>query len=258
MKILKKYHMTILMVLAFCAGLNLNGIKMLDRHHRDGDRKEWIPIHYTACPCKWGDATSVAGFLLRKRNAGAHYVVDDSLIIQTALEEWSVPAVGGRNWKGFVAKNDLDKKVTNANSVNYEMCLGWERDNERIIDVTAAAAAYQMVNKGLDIGSVVRHHDVRGKYCPFFGSVLLTEEQWLKYYRDPIGSGFWNQTYEDRQFYRFKLLVQYYHKQQLIRKDQKKGKITPELADKLIKSLVRPFAVFYEGTTPPVIATPVR
>lgn len=258
MNILLKYHMTILCILAFCAGLNLNGIKMLDRHHRDGERKEYIGIHFTACPCKYGDATSVAGFLMRKRNAGAHYVVDDSLIIQTALEDWAVPAVGGRNWKGFEPKNRLDERVTNANSINYEMCLGWERDNERIVDVTAAAAAYQMVNKGLDIGSVVRHHDVRGKYCPFFGSVLLTEEQWLVYYKNPVGSGFWNQAYEDRMFYRFKLLVQYYHKQQVIRKDMKKERISPEMADRLIRGLKRPFDKFYEEKAPPVITPPSR
>ena len=250
--------MTILMVLAFCAGINLNGIKMLDRHHRDGDRKEWICIHYTAAPCKYGDAKSVAGFLLRKRNAGAHYVVDDSLIIQTALEDWAVPAVGGRNWRGFEPKNDLNKKVTNANSINYEMCLGFQRDNERIIEVTAAAAAYQMVNKGLDIGAIVRHHDVRGKFCPFFGSVLLSEKQWLVFYKNPVGSGFWNQEYENRQFYRFKLLVQYYHNQQLIRKDMKKERISPEMADKLIRGLKRPYDRFYEDKTPPGIVTPSR
>ena len=102
------------------------------------------------------------------------------------------------------------------------MCLGWNRDNTKIVEQTAAEMGFALVTYGLEIGSVVRHHDAKGKFCPFFGQLYLTEEEWDEFYKNPSGSGYWDQTTEDVLFWKFKLRVQWYQYGNLLRL----GKIT--------------------------------
>lgn len=166
---------------------------------------EYIVIHYTANLNPGADAKANARYLQKVERAGTHYCVDDCDIVQCTDEQNVAYAVADRRWFGFIPKPWLDRKIKNNNSLSYEMCLGGGRNDSLIIERTAAMVGWQLIDKGFfknnvpDLGRVVRHHDVTGKHCPRF------------YYNDSK----WDQTKEDRAFYKFKLLVNKYAIEQL-------------------------------------------
>jgi len=226
---LKKYRLQYILgiiFLLFIAGVSFKQI--LDRTKITRKSKiEYIVIHYTANPNSGATAEMNAIYLKNKERAGTHYCIDDEEIIQCTDEQNVAYAVGDKKWLGFIPKPWLKNKVTNNNSISYEMCLGGGRNDSVIVDITAQAVAWQILNKGFyhstvkslsvwsagqnksviytkkvivpDLGRIVRHHDVSGKHCPRF------------YYMDTA----WDQTKEDRAFYKFKLKVDKYVQQKL-------------------------------------------
>lgn len=210
----EKPYLILLVILAtLLCGMSFR--KILDKDTRIRKKKiEYLVVHYTANAHEGADAEANAKYLQHKEAAGAHYVIDDVEIIQTVPENQVAYAVGGRKWLGFIPKPWLDNKIKNENSLSFEMCLGGGRNDSLIVDKTAQAIAWQMLNKGFfrydtvtvagnkqymkvpDLGRIVRHHDVTGKPCPRF------------YYMDDQ----WNQQKEDRAFWKFKNIVSKYFK----------------------------------------------
>lgn len=205
-----------LILFIFIGGVSFKQI--IDRHSRPRKSKiEYIVVHYTANTSVGATAEMNARYLQRKESAGAHYIIDDNSDINQGViigvpEDRVAYAVGDRKWLGFIPKLWHKGKIFNENSLSFEMCLGGGRNDSLIIERTAMFVAYQLLNKGLyssqfktvngkeyvrkipDLGRVVRHHDVSGKYCPKF------------YYKDPN----WNQEKENRAFYIFKMKVEKY------------------------------------------------
>lgn len=198
----------IFVILSLMMGMSFR--KILDTDTRMRKKKiEYLVVHYTANARAGADAEANARYLQKKKEAGAHYIIDDVEVIQSVPENQVAYSVGGRKWLGFIPKPWLDGKIKNENSLSFEMCLGGGRNDSLIIDKTAQAIAWQMLNKGFfrydsveiagqvkygkipDLGRVVRHHDATGKPCPRF------------YYEDSE----WDQKKEDRAFWRFKQLV---------------------------------------------------
>ena len=205
-----------LVLFIFIGGVSFKQI--LDRHTRDRKHKvEYIVVHYTANPNPGADAIMNARYLQRKREAGAHYIIDDKPdinegVIVAVPEDRVAFAVGDKKWFGFVPNPWHKGKIFNENSISFEMCLGGGRNDSLIIERTAMYVAWQLINKSLyssqykivdgktyvrkipDLGRVVRHHDVSGKHCPRF------------YYKDSA----WDKAKEDRAFYIFKMKVEKY------------------------------------------------
>lgn len=208
MKWLKKYRIAVLYsVILIPFAMSVSFYKIMDKTvKKRRDRIEFLVVHYTANNNPGADARMNATYLRNKEGAGTHYCIDDEEIVQCTDEKNVAYAVGDRKWWGFIAKPWLDRKIKNNNSLSFEMCLGGGRNDSLIIEMTAQQLGWQLVNKGLDISRVVRHHDVSGKHCPRF------------YYSDKE----WNQAKEDRAFYLFKLKVQKYQKMHLDEKKRKK------------------------------------
>jgi hypothetical protein len=237
------------LILPLLLGTCLQYSKITDSHSkRRGCEVSHLCVHYTANLWVSGTARENATYLKNKKSAGANVVVDDREIIITAPETQYVPSVGDRPWQGFKRKTWL-QNVSNRSTYSIEMCFGWNRNNEAIVDSTAAIMGWHLVNKGLGLGAVIRHHDASGKYCPFFGSINLTPEEWKRYVKNPSGSGLWNQAYEDRHWFRFKKLVAYYAEFHNLRKQYKLGRISKEFALKAMKQLKKPEFIF-EGRKP--------
>ena len=129
---------------------------------------EFLIVHYTANLHPGADASANAYYLRRKHNAGCHYCIDDKEIVQCTDEENVAYAVGDRKWRGFIPTPWYAGKIRNNNSINFEMCLGGNRNDSLIMDSTAQLIGHRMVMYGLDLSRVVRHHDVSGKHCPKF------------------------------------------------------------------------------------------
>ncbi len=217
------YLLVGLVAFSASSGLFYASNARLTKYKAKGTRKEFCVAHSTNNPWAWGTAKNNAEFLTRNRHAGGHKVVDDQEMWQTADYSWSVSAVGGKPWRGFKPKPWLKNRVKNNNSISWEMCLGWDRDNTAIVERTCADIGYVLVTQGLEIGAVVRHHDAVGKYCPFFGQLYMTDREWLEFYKNPSRSGYWSQGDEDGMFYKFKLRCEYwrlYHLYRLGKIDQ--------------------------------------
>ena len=211
---------------------------------------EYVVFHYTAAPNPNATSLDVAKFLYEKCGAGAHYVMGDE-IIQTAPEDMRVNAVGGRVWANWVPKSWLKNKVTNDNSLSIEVCLkrGNFDYNNNLLRRVAWQFAWQLVNKGLDPSRVVRHSNVKGKYCPFFGCVYLSETEWDAYADKPDRSGYYNEKYEDSMWFRWhRYMTSVYYQKRFER-----GQIDKKQLDLLLKELGTVKDVWYgEGGIPPV------
>ena len=200
-KILLKYKWIFLVLLLVPLYLGVSFKQILDKTVKKRNRPiEYLVVHYTANLNPGASAKANAFYLQKKRQAGTHYCIDDKETIQCTEEHNVAYAVGDRKWFGFIPKPWLDNKIKNHNSLSYEMCLGGGRNDSLIIDETAKAIGWQLVNKGFynskgepDLGRVVRHHDVTGKHCPRF-----------------VYQGEWDQRKEDAMFIRFKMLVRSY------------------------------------------------
>lgn len=185
-----KIVMMSILLIPFVLGVSFH--KILDRTVKPRkSRIEFLVVHYTANLNPGASARMNAIYLKNKRQAGTHYCIDDKEIIQCTDECNVAYAVGDRKWFGFIPKPWLHNKITNNNSLSFELCLGGGRNDSLIVETAAQQLGWQLVNKGLDISRVVRHHDVTGKHCPRF------------YYRDSK----WDQAREDRAFYIFKQKV---------------------------------------------------
>jgi len=163
---------------------------------------EYLVVHYTANLSDGADAYANARYLQRTRRAGTHYCIDDIEVIECTEEQNVAYAVGDRRWRGWTPKPWLDGRVFNNNSMSFEMCLGGDRNDSIIEDKTAQLVGWHLVNKGLDMSRVIRHHDVTGKHCPKFGYDMSD----------------WNQAYEDSCFVAFKSKVSMYYQYQQERK----------------------------------------
>lgn len=206
MKTLKKYKGIFIFLLITPFILGVSFVKILDKTVKKRNRPiEYIVVHYTANLNAGATAKMNAIYLRNKERAGTHYCIDDVEIIQCTEENNVAYAVGDNKWLGFVPKFWLKDKIKNNNSLSYEMCFGGGRNDSLIMDLTAKAVGWQLVNKGLDISRVVRHHDVSGKQCPKFNYV----------------SAEWDQKKEDIAFSKFKNLVAHYQYLNLQKKIKK-------------------------------------
>lgn len=205
---LRKYRAAVMFsIIVLPFAMSVSFYKIMDKTvKKRSSRIEFLVVHYTANNSPGATARRNAMYLRNKKGAGTHYCIDDGEIVQCTEEGNVAYAVGDKKWWGFVAKPWLDRKIKNNNSLSFEMCLGGGRNDSLIIETTAQQLGWQLVNKGLDISRVVRHHDVSGKHCPKF------------YYSDNT----WNQAKEDRAFYLFKLKVQKYQNIHLYEKKRRK------------------------------------
>lgn len=200
----------LIVLMIFAGGVSFR--KIMDKHTRLRKKNvEFIVIHYTANLRKGADAAANAKYLQKSERAGCHYAIDDVEVIQCVPEDHVAYAVGDKKWLGFIPKPWYDNKIKNENSISFEMCLGGGRNDSLIIDKTAQYVAWQLLNKSLysskvvqkdgqeyiakipDLSRVVRHHDVSGKHCPKFNY-----------------NGEWDQAAENREFAKFKRLVENY------------------------------------------------
>lgn len=202
-----RLKIAIILLLPFIFTISFRQI--LDKTVKKRNRPiEYIAVHWTANTNVGANASANAYYLRKKRAAGTHFCIDDQEVVLCTEEENVAYAVGDRYWRGFKPKPWLvnpngSRKILNNNSMSYEMCLGGDRNDSLIIDRTAQLIGWQLVNKGLDISRVIRHHDVTGKPCPRFTYATTLE---------------WDQVKEDSCFNEFKRIVDKYYQINLFRK----------------------------------------
>lgn len=123
----------------------------------------YVVMHYTGNSKDTAKANANY-FSSARRNASAHFFVDDAEIYQSVELRDTAWHCGAKSYKHGSCRN--------ANSVGIEMCC--TSGNYRISDRTKENAAYlcAFLCKMLGIGAggvdtyVLRHYDVTGKNCP--------------------------------------------------------------------------------------------
>lgn len=121
-------------------------------------------------------------------SASAHYFVDDDSVTQSVPDNRAAYSVGGSRYSNYKVTGGakLYKKVTNANSLNIELCdtkrNGIIMPTNATLENAAAFVRMKMQEYGIPAERVVRHFDVTGKACPSWGcSGASGDAVWKKF-----------------------------------------------------------------------------
>lgn len=129
-------------------------------------------------------------FQSAKRNASAHYFIDDDYVICSVKDTYSAWAVGGglKDQKSSYAKNGAKyyKKYTNSNTLSIELCDtvkdGVKGITKKTRENAVAFTAKKLKELGLDAGDLIRHFDINGKLCPIY--FVTDEADWNKFKKE--------------------------------------------------------------------------
>lgn len=128
---------------------------------RDGNRVEWIVLHYTANTYQPDLAKNeCAAFADHYVGASAHFFVDES-------EVWQSVAIEDTAW--HCGDNPPSKNgATNRNSIGIEMCVKYKNGVYSIADKTVDNTLRLVLEllKTYPNAKLCRHYDVTGKRCP--------------------------------------------------------------------------------------------
>lgn len=128
---------------------------------RDGQKVEWIVLHYTANTYQPDLAKNeCAAFANRYVGASAHFFVDEK-------EVWQSVAVEDTAW--HCGDNPPPKNgCTNRNSIGIEMCVRYKNGvysiPEKTVDNTVSLVLELL--EAFPNAKLCRHYDVTGKICP--------------------------------------------------------------------------------------------
>ncbi len=151
-------------------------IKMLTNKkcYPNKNNAKFIVIHETDNESKGANAKRHAQALnAGNLEASVHYYVDDKVIYQTLDHKNGAWAVGKSYGTALIAG------VTNYNSINIEICVNkdgnYTKARQNAIDLT------KKLMKDLNISSdkVIRHYDVKKKYCP--RNILDNPSLWIDF-----------------------------------------------------------------------------
>lgn len=125
---------------------------------RDGEKIKYIVIHDTDNKSKGADANAHFEFFNSgDRQSSAHYFVDDTQILRIIKDEnksWGIGDGAGKYG------------ITNANSINVEMCVNVDGDFEKMYFNTLKLTKFLIEKHEIDFENVVRHYDASKKICP--------------------------------------------------------------------------------------------
>ena len=128
---------------------------------RDGNKVEWIVLHYTANTWQPDLAKNeAAAFASKYVGSSAHFFVDEK-------EVWQSVAIEDTAW--HCGDNPPSKNgATNRNSIGIEMCVVYKNGVYSIADKTVdnAAALVLELLEAFPEAKICRHYDVTGKRCP--------------------------------------------------------------------------------------------
>ncbi len=127
---------------------------------RDGQKVEWIVLHYTANTYQPDLAKNeCAAFANRYVGASAHFFVDEK-------EVWQSVAIEDTAWHCGDAESR--NGCTNRNSIGIEMCVRYKNGVYSIAEKTVNNTVSLVLEllEAFPNAKLCRHYDVTGKICP--------------------------------------------------------------------------------------------
>lgn len=125
---------------------------------RGGSVPKFIVVHDTGNVNKTATAYNHYRYFAGKRNASAHYFVDDKGIVQIIEDYYAAWHCG--DGKGRYG-------ITNSNSIGVEMCVNAGGDFDKTLKNTAELVKFLMDVHNIPASRVVRHYDASKKMCPY-------------------------------------------------------------------------------------------
>lgn len=140
---------------------------------RDYSTIKYLVVHYTAND---GDTDENNGkyFANNQVNASAHYFIDGDSVTQSVPDNFTAWSVGGAKWNDCAKTGGgkLYGKVTNANSLSFELCddvkNGKIYPSAGTIENALILIKAKMKEYKIPADRVIRHFDVNGKHCPAY------------------------------------------------------------------------------------------
>ena len=159
------------------------------RPHKLLKQLRGIVIHWTANVSAGANAAANRSYFNQGfRSASAHYIVDDSNIIQCLPDQEVGYHCGDRplgKYKpiGLGLMNGYKGTTPNYFTIGIEMCVNrdgnWLETYSNTIDLVARLYLKYQLNPG----SIIRHFDVTGKQCP---KPFLKPSAWEQFIQDVI------------------------------------------------------------------------
>ncbi len=173
--------------------------KLANKSNYGGKRStsqiKYIVIHYTGND---GDTDENNGkyFANNIVKASAHYFVDDDSITQSVPDDHIAWSVGGNRYSNYKTTGGAKfyGKVTNANTLNIELCddikNGVVYPSAKTIANAIEFVKKKMKEYNIPAANVIRHFDVNGKGCPAYWSGNATKnKKWLTEFHNKLSVG---------------------------------------------------------------------
>ena len=136
---------------------------------------KFIVIHDTANTSIGANAMAHYRYLQHAQRYGsAQYYVDDKEVVQVIGDSRIAWSVGDR----WANKNRTRADVTNANSLNVEICINKDGDYAKAVYNAAELVKNLMIKFNRPADCVVRHFDASGKTCPRSMSANNWQKWW--------------------------------------------------------------------------------
>lgn len=146
---------------------------------RQSRKIKYLVYHYT------GNINDTAKsncryFATGRREASAHYFVDDNDIYRSVPDMSVAWAVGIGSAAGPYIKMPMYKVITNSNSISIEMCGGqFDYEPSEATKRNAIELGKQLMSKyNIPKENIYRHYDVTGKRCPAW---LIEHSKWEQF-----------------------------------------------------------------------------
>lgn len=135
-----------------------------------------VVVHWTANTDNGANAErNRRYFNTTDRYASAHYIVDDSTIIQCLPDHEVGYHVGGRYYQPMgkaIMENDL---TPNYFLIGIEMCVNKDGDWNKTYQHSVDLAKFLLDKYNFTIKDLYRHYDITGKDCP---KMMIEESKW--------------------------------------------------------------------------------
>ncbi len=142
-----------------------------------------VVIHWTANINRGANAIANRNYFNTFRqgnNTSAHYIVDDSKIVQCVKDDEIAYHVGAKKYTAIGDK--LREKLSpNLFLIGIEMCVNKDGDWGKTYQNSVELVAYLLKKCNLCIDNLYRHYDITGKDCP---KMLLQQSAWDKFKND--------------------------------------------------------------------------
>jgi len=156
--------------------------KLLTNHNRPKKKLrklKAIVIHWTANKGKGANAIANRNYFnSTERSASAHYIVDDSNIIQCIPDNEVAYHVGSKSYQPIGKRLMEGAYSPNWFTIGIEMCVNSDGDFKKTEEHTINLICSLMVEHKLDMNDLIRHYDVTCKDCPH---MYVKEVKWKEF-----------------------------------------------------------------------------